>query len=288
MLRAGVAPHQLQPAAPRIGAPVRQQLQLACGARAPSLLLTKGLTWRSEACSNRFTDCFQAKWQFPSFPQPIPQQSEVTRQQCAWYQNSWSGLLPSHARALPAASTCVVVVVVEPAVDDHDVAWAGGAPQEGYEPRQHLVQVVLPDEHEARVLAQVKVPPAARAGPHKCAIGAVIELLFLCQNMWAELAGASSSLKIAGHSLSVRPHSSQGSGLCAVVSRLQPLAFQPSMQGKHRSVRRAHGSSASSAGASSESMVRCRKPSTLSAPANSNNHKPERRHRTQMHSLEEA
>ena len=50
--------------------------------------------------------------------------------------------------------------MVEPAVDDHNVAWAGGAPQEGYEPRQHLVEVVLTYEHEARVVAQVKVPPA--------------------------------------------------------------------------------------------------------------------------------
>ena len=69
-------------------------------------------------------------------------------------------------QAMPSsapACTCIVVVVVEPAVDDDDVAGAGGAPQEGYEPRQHLVQVVLPDEHQARVLAQVKVPPAARA-----------------------------------------------------------------------------------------------------------------------------
>ena len=36
VLRAGVAPHQLQPAAPRADAPLRQQLQLACRARAPS------------------------------------------------------------------------------------------------------------------------------------------------------------------------------------------------------------------------------------------------------------
>jgi len=59
-----------------------------------------------------------------------------------------------------ARGTCVVVVVVQAAVYYDDVAGAGHAPQEREKARSHLVQVVLADEDDARVAAQVKVPPA--------------------------------------------------------------------------------------------------------------------------------